>query len=112
MTRQAVRRCDPMARDGQERDARDDQVALNLASMHDSFIRCQYGPTNSTKSDVRAIAAVPISQQRSLSRCWNKIGSKAASICGSRDSNAARVGPSIWHCSGGSGTNIATEVAR
>jgi len=31
-----------------------------------------------------------------MSRCRNKIGSKAASICGSRDSNAARVGPSIW----------------
>ena len=46
-----------------------------------------------------------------MSRCSNRIGSSAASLCASRVSNAALVLASISHWSGGSGTNIAVKVA-
>jgi hypothetical protein len=79
--------------------------------MRESFIRCLLLPDEFNWKRRQSDSGSSNLSAKIMSRCWNKIGSKAASICGSRDSNAARVGPSIWHCSGGSGTNIAMEVA-
>lgn len=46
-----------------------------------------------------------------ISRCSNRMGANAASVCVSRTLNAARVVASILHCSGGNGSNIAANVA-
>ena len=63
-----------------------------------------YSPDHSDSGNSRCRAYI-------MSRCSSRIGSSAASVCGSGIAKALRIASSIAHCSIGSGRNSAMKVA-